>query len=95
MLTNTSFEVGLSRADKDTKNEKKASNELYISKLIKLTHFLACNNLSVKELYPKMVEFLSGEMEESVIKQYLDSAAKNATYSCDSFLKAMNSYFSD
>ena len=38
-------------------------------------------------------------MEEPVIKQYLDSAAKNATYtgkdSCDSFLKAMNSYLSD
>ena len=38
-------------------------------------------------------------MEEPVIKQYLDSAAKNATYtgkdSCDLFLKAMNSYFSD
>ena len=96
MLTNTRIEAGLNRADKDTRNEKKA---LYISKLIKLTHFLARNNLSVKELYPKMIEFLSEEMEEPVIKQYLDSAAKNATYtgkdSCDSFLKAMNSYFSD
>ena len=34
-----------------------------------------------------------------MIKQYLDSAAKNATYtgknSCDLFLKAMSSYFSD
>ena len=93
MLTNTRIEVRLSRMDKDTKNENKASNELYISKLI------TCNNLSVKELYPKMVEFLSGEMEEPVIKQYLDSAAENATYtgkdSSDSFLKAMNSYFPD
>ena len=37
-------------------------------------------------------------MEEPVIKQYLDSAAKNATFtgkdSCYSLLKAMNSYFS-
>ena len=36
---------------------------------------------------------------EPAIQQYLDSAAKNATYtgkdSCDSFLKAMNNYFSD
>ena len=99
MITNTRIEAGLSRADKDTRNKKKASNELYISKLIKLTHFLARNNLPVKELYPKMVEFLSEEMEEPAIKQYLDSAAKNATYavkdSWDSFLKAMNSYFSD
>ena len=99
ILTNTRIEAGLSRASKDTRNEKKASNELYISKLIKLTHFLAHSKLSVKELYPKMVEFLSEEMDEPVIKQYLDSAATNATHtgkdSCDSFLKAMNSYFSD
>ena len=47
MLTNTRIETGLSRVDKDTRDEKKASNELYISKLIKLTHFLACNSLLV------------------------------------------------
>ena len=64
MLTNTRVEAGLSTADKDTRNEKKPSNELHISKLIKLTHFLARNNLSVQELYLKMVEFLSEEMEE-------------------------------
>ena len=72
---------------------------MFISKLIKLTHFLARNNLSVKELYPKIVEFLSEEMEEPVVKHYLDSAAKNVIYigkdSCDSFLKSMNSYSSD
>lgn len=99
MLTDTRIEAGLSRASKDTRNEKKASNELCISKLIKLTHFLAHNNLSVKDLYPKMVELLSEEMEEPVIKQYLHGAAKNATYtgkdSCNLFLKAMNSYVSD
>lgn len=99
MLTNTRIEAGLSRAGKDTRNEKKASNELCISKLIKLTHFLGHNNLSVKDLYPKMVELFSEEMEEPVIKQYLHGAAKNATYtgidSCNLFLKAMNSYVSD
>ena len=53
----------------------------------------------MKELYPKIVEFLSEEMEEPVVKHYLDSAAKNVIYigkdSCDSFLKSMNSYSSD
>ena len=73
MLTNTRIRAGLSRVDKDIRNEKKASHELHISRLIKLTHLLARNNLSVKELHPKMVEFLSEEMEEPVIKQYLDS----------------------
>ena len=96
MLNNTRVEAGFSNADRQSRYDKSLSNELYISKLINITHFLARNNLSVKELYPKMVAFLSNELEEPVIKQYLESAAKNATYdgknSCDSFLKAINSY---
>ena len=49
----------------------------------------------MKELYPKMVEFLSEKIGVPVIKQYLDSVAKNGTYTgkdrYDSFLKVLNS----
>ena len=49
----------------------------------------------MKELYPKMVEFLSEKIGVPVIKQYLDSVAKNGTCTgkdrYDSFLKVMNS----
>ena len=44
-------------------------------------------------MYPKMIRFLS---DEPVLRQYLESSAKNATYessdSCDSFLVSLNSY---
>ena len=47
-------------------------------------------------MYPKMIRFLSNEMEEPVIRQYLEPSAKNATYgssdSCDSFLVSLNPY---
>ena len=86
----------LSKADLTTLEEKRNSNELYIKKLIKIVHFLARNNLPVKELYPKMIFFLSNEMEEPVISQYLNTAARNATYdssdSCDSLLVSLDTY---
>ena len=41
---------------------------------------LAKNKLPVQEIYPKMIQFLSDEMEEPVTRQYLQSSAKNATY---------------
>ena len=69
--------------------------ELYIGKLIKTVHFLAANNLPVKELYPKLVSFLADDIEELGVKQYLDK--KNVTYqssnSCNSFLLSLNTYF--
>ena len=47
-------------------------------------------------MYLKIIRFLSDEMEEAVLRQYLESSAKNATYessdSCDSFLVSLNSY---
>ena len=94
MKTQARIQEGLSRADKKTKAEKENTNELYIAKLIKIVHFLARNNLPVKELYPKVIAFLAEEIEEPVIKQYLKSAARNSTYessdSCDSLLVAID-----
>ena len=55
------------------------------------------NNLAVKRLYPKFVEFLSSELQEPIIKQYLDTCAKNATYisreTCDSVIHSLDNYF--
>ena len=45
---------------------------MYFKKLIKIIYSLACNNLPLKELYPKVMKFLSSEINEPVIKQYLD-----------------------
>ena len=63
---------------------------------MKIAHFLARNSLPVKEMYPKMIQFLSDEMEEPLLRQYLESSSKNATYassdSCDSFLVSLNSF---
>ena len=79
--------------------EKKRSNELHIGKLIKAVHFLAANNLSVTEIYPKLVSFLADDIEGPVVEQYLDTSKKNVTYqssdSCDSFLLSLNTYFKE
>ena len=99
MKTNACIQDALSKSDKKTTEEKKISNELYIGKLIKAVHFLAANNLPVKELYPKLVSFLAYDIEEPVVKQYLDTGKKNATYqssdSCDSFLLSLNTCFKE
>ena len=99
MKTNARIEDALSKSDKKTTEEKKRSNQLCIGKLIKAVHFLAANNLPVKELYPKLVGFLADDIEEPVVKQYLDTCKKNATYqssnSCDSFLLSLNTYFKE
>ena len=55
-LTNLKIKEILEKPDESNKEKSKA-NELYIEKLIKIVHFLACNNLPVKELYPKMIKF--------------------------------------
>ena len=74
-------------------------DKLYIRKLIKVVHFLAANNLPVKELYPKLDIFLAHDIEEPVVKQYLDTCKKNATYqpsnSCNSFPLLLNTYFKE
>ena len=62
-------------------------------------HFLAHSNLSVNELYPKMIKFLSDEINEPVIKQYLETGPKNAVYdssdSCDSIIVSPNSHLKE
>ena len=99
MKTNAHIEDALSKSEKKTTQEKKRSNELYIGKLTKSVHFLAANHLPVKELYPKLVSFLADDIEELVLKQYLDTWKKNMTYqssdSCDCFLLSMNTYFKE
>ena len=48
-LTNLKIKEALEKPDESNKEKSKA-NELYIEKLIKIVHFLARNNLPVKEL---------------------------------------------
>ena len=55
------------------------ANELYITKLIQIVQFLGRNNLPVKFMFPKFINFLADEMQEPIIKQYHDSCNKNAT----------------
>ena len=79
-------------------NEERAhANELFVGKLVQIVHFLSRNNLALKRLYPKFVEFLSSELQEPIIKQYLDTCAKNATYisheTCDSLIHSLDNYF--
>ena len=72
------------------KQGKNKANELSVEKLSGIMHLLACNNLPVKELYPKMIRFLSGEINEPVITQYLETCPRNAAHnssdSCDSIM---------
>ena len=78
----------------DLSGERQKANTSYISKLIRVVHFLAQNNLPVKSLYNKMINFLSCELEEQIIKQYLDNCLSNALYSshetCDSFISCID-----
>ena len=98
-LTNLKIKETLEKPDESNKEKSKA-NELYIEKLIKIVHSLARNNLPVKELYPKMIKFLSDEINEPIVKQYLEEThPKNASYdssdSCDSTLVALNSHLKE
>ena len=97
-LTNLKIKEALEKLDESNKEKSKA-NELYIEKLIKIVHFLARNNLPVEELYPKMIKFLSDEINEPIVKQYLETCPKNAAYdssdSCDSILVALNSHLKE
>ena len=79
--------------------DRSNANELYITKLIQIGHFLDRNNLPVKFMFLKFINFLADEMQEPIIKQSLESCNKNATYtssdSCDSFLQAIDKFYSD
>ena len=78
--------------------KKKARlNELYVEKLIKIVHFLAHNNLSVKELYLKMIQsFLVMKSMSLKVNNILKGFLKNAVYdssdSCDSIIVSLNSH---
>ena len=70
---------------------------MYIEKLIRIVHFFARNNLPVKSLYQKFIELLSNELEDPIIKQYLENCSKNGTYksheTCDSLIASLDSFF--
>lgn len=67
--------------------------------MIQIVKFLGRNNLPVKFMCPKFINFLADEMQEPIIKQYLDTCNKNTTYtlkdSCDSFLQAIDKSYSN
>ena len=67
------------------------ASEPYIGKLVQIIHFLSRNNLLVKRLYLKFVEFLSSELQVSIIKQYLGTYISNET--CDSLIHSLGNYF--
>ena len=78
---------------KEKSQGRHEANNLYIWKLICTDHFLAWKNLPVKSIYQKFIEFLSHELEEPIIKQYLGNCSKNATYTsqktCDSLIASL------
>ena len=75
------------------------ANTLYITKLIQIAQFFCRNNLPVKFMFPKFINFLADKMQEPIIKKYPDSCNKNATYTssdpCDSFSQAIDKFYSD
>ena len=79
ILTKANLTIEESIASKNNRDWAHAK-ELEIGKILKIVNFLSRNNLPVKRLYPKFVQFLSSELQEPIIKQYLDTCAKNATY---------------
>ena len=96
-LANLRIEDTIGSRATEKRQERHEANNLYIGKLIRIVHFLARNNLPVKSLYQKFIEFLSNELEERIIKQYLENCSKNATYksheTCDSLIASLDSFF--
>lgn len=69
-LTNLENKDTLEETDVPTNKEKiRLMNCMSKSKKKKIVHFLACNCLLVKQLYPKMVKFLSDEMNVNILNQ--------------------------
>ena len=96
-LVNLCIEDTIGSQAKEKSQEQNEANNLYIGKLIRIVHFVARNNFPVKNLYQKFIEFLSNELEEPIIKQYLKNCSKNATYksheACDSLIASLDSFF--
>ena len=66
ILAKTNLTIEESIASKN--NEDRAhANKLYMNKLVQIVHFLSRNNLVVKHLYPKFVEFLSSKLQEQLL----------------------------
>ena len=76
--------------------EKTNINEMYVSKLIKIVHFLGKHILPIKKLYPVLLYFLAFDLEEPITKQYLENCPKNATYdsydTVDSLISALSEF---
>lgn len=96
-LTSKKIESALDKAsqvDEEKRRLKRESNKLYIGKLVKCVHWLARNNLPIKQLYSKLVHFLSDEIQEPITSQYLQTCPLNASYTshvtADGLLKAAN-----
>ena len=96
-LANLRIEDTIGLRAKEKSQERHEANNLCIGKLIRIVHFLARNILPVKSLYQKFIEFLSNELEEPMIKQYLENCSKNAMYksheTCDSLIASLDSFF--
>ena len=69
---------------------------MYVSKLIKVAHFLRKYNLPIKDLYPPLLHFFAFDLEEPITKQYLENCPKNATYdshvTVDSLISALKGF---
>ena len=95
-LTNLRIEEAMGER-KDKEANRREANNLYIGKLVRVVHFLARNDLPVKQLYPKMIDFLSTELEEPILKQYFENCPKNATYTshetCDGLIHSLDTFF--
>ena len=75
--------------------EKTNINKMYVSKLIKIVHFLGKHNLPIKELYPALLHFLAFDLEGPITKQHLENCLKNATYNSHAtafLISALNEY---
>ena len=48
--------------------EKTNINEMYVSKLIKVAHFLRKYNLPIKDLYPPLLHFFAFDLEDPITK---------------------------
>ena len=53
-ITDLKIQDTIEKSNEEEENRKSA-NKMYVGKLIRIIHFLARNNLSVKSLYPKMI----------------------------------------
>ena len=95
-MANLRIEDTIGSRAKEKSQERHEANNLYIGKLIRVVHFLARNNLPVKSLYQKFIGFLPNELEEPIIKQYLENCSENATYksheACDSLIASLCSF---